>query len=150
MTPEAFDDLRRSYVRYATLRQPLFWAYLVVGLVFLVLGIALPFAGAIVFGAILLVLVPLNTGLSIRRSLRSLAAGYVLGSQISSSFGFQGFTLTTPRSEVRTDYVNVGRIRVVGNWVLLRNRNIRVVSILPRAVFPDEAVARVRWAAAAR
>jgi hypothetical protein len=89
------------------------------------------------------------------------AAGYVStlrgarmrlfpGAVIESGFGEDELVLRGPVSETRLSYRAVRSLVSRGEFVFLQQHGLAVVSIFPRALFPDEAIARIRTQAGTR
>lgn len=66
------------------------------------------------------------------------------GVVIESSFDTQCVTLQGPYSERRIPYSAIEAARVVGRWVLIRERGIPNASVLPLDLFPDQALEQIR------
>ncbi|RKR73984.1 hypothetical protein [Frondihabitans australicus] len=144
--PADLDDLVRTFARFALVRQPFVWIGGLLAVVMLISSFGSHDLGLLLYGLFIIAAFTLVYGLNIRRSSRSIRTSYQPGSLVTTAFGYAGFTVTTPRGVVRHDYGAFRRVAVQGRWVLLLNRNVRVWSILPRDIFPDEAIERVRVA----
>ena len=66
---------------------------------------------------------------------------------LESGFGSDAFVARSPLSGSRITYHSVTSIRRRGDFVLLKQVGFPVVTTFPAALFPDEAVARIRAAA---
>ena len=69
------------------------------------------------------------------------------GAVLESGFGANAMVLRGPLSESRIDYAAVTSATRHGDFVFLRQRGIPVVSVFPRELFPDDAIARINAAA---
>jgi len=66
---------------------------------------------------------------------------------LESGFGVNAMVLRGPLSESRIDYAAVRSLTRHGEFVFLRQRGVPVVSVFPRELFPDDAIARINAAA---
>jgi hypothetical protein len=69
------------------------------------------------------------------------------GAVLESGFGVNAMVLRGPLSESRIDYAAVRSLTRHGEFVFLRQRGVPVVSVFPRELFPDDAIARINAAA---
>lgn len=84
------------------------------------------------------------------RTLRGARIRLFPGAVIESGFGEDELVLRGPVSETRLNYRAVKSLVSRGEFVFLQQHGLAVVSIFPRALFPDEAVARIRAHSATR
>ena len=73
-------------------------------------------------------------------TLRSARTRLFEGAVLESGFGSDDFVLRGELASSRISYRAVKSIKAHGDYVFLRQHGVPVVSVFPRALFPDEAI----------
>jgi hypothetical protein len=80
-------------------------------------------------------------------TLRNARTRLVVGSLLEAGFGPDALVVKNPLSESRIRYDGITSVRRRGEFVLLRQVGMPVTSVYPAALFPDDALDRIRAAA---
>jgi hypothetical protein len=65
------------------------------------------------------------------------------GAVLESGFGADALVLRNPLSESRVSYRAIKSVTPRGDFIFMRQHGVPMVGAFPRALFPDEAIARM-------
>ncbi len=140
--------MARAVYRYR-MRQPLFLAIVGLELVFAVAFAATGRYGWAVLFVLLALSLPLLGALQVSRAAGMLRArGFRPGTSIAAEWDDDGFLVMTPEAHSRHRYTEVRDARAMPEAVVIRLRSARILLVLPAALVPPEARARLAAARA--
>ena len=147
-------DATRTFYGWV-LRRPRFWTIVLLLWVLLSLLLALTFEGdpstttRAIFGPALglVAMVPVVAGvfaLQYRMTVRRMGLRLAEGTVLESGFGADAVRVRGPLSDNVLIREGIDSVKVVGSWVLIRQRGVPLVGLWPAALFPPEELERLR------
>ena len=85
-----------------------------------------------------------RAALAYRGGLWTAKARMFPGAVFESGFGAEAMVLRNPFASTRLSYDAVMSIAAIGNWVIVRSKGSPAPVAHPRALFPDDVVARIK------